>query len=468
MESQGQRGSGSNRRVGRYELGKTLGEGAFSKVKLARNTETGETVAIKILDKGRLLKYKMIAQIKREISTMKQIRHPNVIRMHELSFSFHHSSKENLSGSWDFLWDLSLLLQVMVSKERIYIVMEFVAGGELFDKVARGRLKEAAARRYFQQLINAVDYCHTRGVYHRDLKLENLLLDGSRVLKVADFGLSALPQQLRGDGLLHTMCGTPTYIAPEVISRKGYDGAKADVWSCGVILFVLMAGYMPFHDSNILAMYRKICKADYSCPPCFSTSGKELIKRILDPDPATRISIAEIIENEWFKKDYEPPVFEHADISLDDVDSFFNDSADTRNLVVAPMDPSELITTSRSLNLSSPFQRQMGLDKRETGSASERTASDIMSQIEAAATSLRFHVKKNNLKMTLQGEKTGPKGHLSIAAEIFEVAPSQYTVELRKSGGDALQFHKFYKTISTGLKGVVWRTVDEVKEEGNV
>ncbi|CAI0397524.1 unnamed protein product [Linum tenue] len=456
MESQGQRGSGSNRRVGRYELGKTLGEGAFSKVKLARNTETGETVAIKILDKGRLLKYKMIAQIKREISTMKQIRHPNVIRMHE----------------------------VMVSKERIYIVMEFVAGGELFDKVARGRLKEAAARRYFQQLINAVDYCHTRGVYHRDLKLENLLLDGSRVLKVADFGLSALPQQLRGDGLLHTMCGTPTYIAPEVISRKGYDGAKADVWSCGVILFVLMAGYMPFHDSNILAMYRKICKADYSCPPCFSTSGKELIKRILDPDPATRISIAEIIENEWFKKDYEPPVFEHADISLDDVDSFFNDSAvstffeveidisfngqDTRNLVVAPMDPSELITTSRSLNLSSPFQRQMGLDKRETGSASERTASDIMSQIEAAATSLRFHVKKNNLKMTLQGEKTGPKGHLSIAAEIFEVAPSQYTVELRKSGGDALQFHKFYKTISTGLKGVVWRTVDEVKEEGNV
>ncbi|CAI0544911.1 unnamed protein product [Linum tenue] len=412
----GHGGSGSRTRVGRYELGRTLGEGTFAKVKFARNVENGENVAIKILDKEKVLKHKMIAQIKREIATMKLIRHPNVIRMYE----------------------------VMASKTKIYIVMEFVTGGELFDKIAsRGRLKEDEARKYFQQLINAVDYCHSRGVYHRDLKPENLLLDASGVLKVSDFGLSALPQQVREDGLLHTTCGTPNYVAPEVINNKGYDGAKADLWSCGVILFVLMAGYLPFEDSNLMQLYKK------------------------------RITIAEVIENEWFKKGYKPPVFEQADVSLDDVDSIFNDSARREVGPVGPVAPVtmnafELISTSQGLNLSSLFEKQMGLVKRETRFASKSSANEIMTQIEAAATPLGFDVKKNNFKMKLQGEKTGRKGHLSVATEIFEVAPSLYMVEVRKSGGDTLEFHKFYNNLSTGLKDIVWKTVDEEKEEGNI
>ncbi|RZC71360.1 hypothetical protein C5167_034537, partial [Papaver somniferum] len=123
---------------------------------------------------------------------------------------------------------------------------------------SRGRLKEDEARKYFQQLINAVDYCRSRGVFHRDLKPENLLLDASGGLKVSDFGLSALPQQVREDGLLHTTCGTPNYVAPEVVNSKGYDGAKADLWSCGVILFVLMAGYLPFEEANIMELYKKV------------------------------------------------------------------------------------------------------------------------------------------------------------------------------------------------------------------
>ncbi|CAI0544822.1 unnamed protein product [Linum tenue] len=342
----GHGGSGSRTRVGRYELGRTLGEGTFAKVKFARNVENGENVAIKILDKEKVLKHKMIAQIKREIATMKLIRHPNVIRMYE----------------------------VMASKTKIYIVMEFVTGGELFDKIAsRGRLKEDEARKYFQQLINAVDYCHSRGVYHRDLKPENLLLDASGVLKVSDFGLSALPQQVREDGLLHTTCGTPNYVAPEVINNKGYDGAKADLWSCGVILFVLMAGYLPFEDSNLMQLYKK------------------------------RITIAEVIENEWFKKGYKPPVFEQADVSLDDVDSIFNDSARREVGPVGPVAPVtmnafELISTSQGLNLSSLFEKQMGLVKRETRFASKSSANEIMTQIEAAATPLGFDVKKNNFK----------------------------------------------------------------------
>ncbi|XP_048330841.2 CBL-interacting serine/threonine-protein kinase 23 isoform X3 [Ziziphus jujuba] len=419
-------GGGSRTRVGKYELGRTLGEGNFAKVKFARNVETNDNVAIKILDKDKLLKHKMIGQIKREISTMKLIRHPNVIRMYEAS---------------------------------------------------KGRLKEDEARKYFQQLICAVDYCHSRGVCHRDLKPENLLLDANGTLKVSDFGLSALPQQVREDGLLHTTCGTPNYVAPEVINNKGYDGAKADLWSCGVILFVLMAGYLPFEESNLMALYKKIFKADFTCPPWFSTSAKKLIKRILDPNPETRITIAEVIENEWFKKGYKPPRFEQTDINLDDVDAIFNESVDSRNLVVerreegsvAPvtMNAFELISKSQGLNLSSLFEKQMGLVKRETRFTSKCPANEIISKIEETAAPLGFDVKKNNFKMKLQGEKTGRKGHLSVATEIFEVAPSLYMVELRKSGGDTLEFHKFYKNLSTGLKDIVWKTTDESKEEVN-
>eukprot|EP00262_Sarcandra_glabra_P005632 TRINITY_DN17372_c0_g1_i1.p1 TRINITY_DN17372_c0_g1~~TRINITY_DN17372_c0_g1_i1.p1 ORF type:complete len:444 (+),score=80.00 TRINITY_DN17372_c0_g1_i1:560-1891(+) len=432
---------GGHTRVGKYELGRTLGEGTFAKVKFARNIETGENVAIKILDKEKILKHKMIGQIKREISTMKLIKHPNVIQMHE----------------------------VMASKTKIYIVLEFVTGGELFDKIAsHGRLKEDEARKYFQQLINAVDYCHSRGVFHRDLKPENLLLDASGILKVSDFGLSALPQQVREDGLLHTTCGTPNYVAPEVINNKGYDGAKADLWSCGVILFVLMAGYLPFEESNLMALYKKIFKADFTCPSWFSSSAKKLIKRILDPNPLTRITIPALIENEWFKKGYKPPTFEATNISLDDVDALFNESEEPNNLVVerreakpSLMNAFELISTSQGLNLGTLFEKQMGLIKRETRFASKCPASEIISKIEETATPLGFSVKKNNYKIKLQGEKTGRKGHLAVSTEIFEVAPSLYMVELRKSGGDTLEFHKFYKNLSTGLRDVVWKSNEE-------
>jgi 5'-AMP-activated protein kinase, catalytic alpha subunit len=187
------------------------------------------------------------------------------------------------------------VFEVMASKIKIYFVLEYCKGGELFNRIAKGgKLTEDAAKKYFRQLIGAVDYCHSRGVYHCDLKPENVLLDENENLKVSDFGLSALAESKRQDGLLHTTCGTPAYVAPEVLSRKGYDGAKADAWSCGVILFVLVAGYLPFHDTNLIEMYRKISRAEFRCPRSLSTELKDLPCKILDPDPSTRISISRI------------------------------------------------------------------------------------------------------------------------------------------------------------------------------
>ncbi|XP_048492888.1 CBL-interacting protein kinase 32 isoform X7 [Beta vulgaris subsp. vulgaris] len=372
--------------VGKYELGRTIGEGTFAKVKFARSSQTGDPVAIKILDKEKVLKNKMAEQIRREIATMKRIKHPNVIRLYE----------------------------VMGSKTKIYIVLEYVTGGELFDKIVHhGRMKEDEARKYFQQLINAVDYCHSRGVYHRDLKPENLLLDKTGDLKVSDFGLSAISQQqIQGDGLLHTTCGTPNYVAPEVLDDRGYDGATADLWSCGVILFVLLAGYLPFDDSNLMNLYRKISVAEFTCPPWMSFSVKKFITRILDPNPGTRMTIPEILDDEWFKVDYKPPVFDDEDdTSLDDVYAVFQDSE---------------------------------VSKRETRFTSKCPPSEIIKKIEEAAKPLGYDVHKKNYK-------------------VLQVAPSLHLVEVRKAKGDTLEFHKFYKKLSSSLKDVVWKTEEEMQ-----
>ncbi|KAG6725698.1 hypothetical protein I3842_02G044900 [Carya illinoinensis] len=421
-------------RVGNYELGKTLGEGSFAKVKFATNVNTGDCVAIKILDRNQVLRHKMVEHLKREISIMKLIKHPNVVK----------------------------LFEVMASKSKIYIVLQFVGGGELFDQIAKHRrLKEDEARRYFQQLINAVDYCHSRGVYHRDLKPENLLLDSYGVLKVSDFGLSAISQHVREDGLLHTTCGTPNYVAPEVLNDKGYDGTAFDIWSCGVILFVLMAGYLPFDEPNLAVLYKKICKADFTCPSYFSIGAKKLIKRILDPNPLTRITIPEILEDEWFKKGYKAAYSEEQqNVNLDDVDAVFNDSEEhlvtERKERPVSMNAFELISMSQGFSLENLFEKQTGLVKRETCFTSQHPANEIMSKIEEAAKPLGFNVHKRNYKMKLQGDKTGRKGHLAVATEVFEVAPSLHMVELRKTGGDTLEFHKFYKSFSSGLKDIMW------------
>ncbi|XP_074558458.1 CBL-interacting protein kinase 9-like [Curcuma longa] len=356
------------------------------------------------------------------------------------------------------------LHQVIASKTKIYIVLEFVDGGELYDKIHNGGiLKEDEARRYFHQLIDAVDYCHSRGVYHRDLKPENLLLDSSGVLKVSDFGLSAFAPQIREDGLLHTACGTPNYVAPEVLNDKGYDGTISDVWSCGVILFVLIAGYLPFDDQNITILHKKISKADYSFPAWFSSAAKKLIARILDPNPLTRITIPQILSDEWFKKGYKPPSFEHGeDVSLDDIDAVFNNSEE--HLVTEKkekpesMNAFELISRAQGFNLGNLFEKYMGLVKRETRFTSQRPPDEIISRLEEAAKPLGFNVRKHNYKMKLQGDKSGRKGHLSVATEVFEIAPSLHMVELRKTGGDTLEFHKFYKNFSSGLKDIIWTT----------
>lgn len=429
--------------LGRYEIGKLLGHGTFAKVYLARNIKTNECVAIKVIDKEKILKVGLIAHIKREISILRRVRHPNIVQLYE----------------------------VMATKAKIYFVMEYVKGGELFNKVAKGRLKEEVARKYFQQLISAVAFCHARGVYHRDLKPENILLDEDGNVKVSDFGLSAISEQIKQDGLFHTFCGTPAYVAPEVLGRKGYDGAKVDIWSCGVILFVLMAGYLPFHDQNVMAMYKKIYKGEFRCPRWFSPELARFLTRLLDTNPERRITIPEIMNNRWFKKGFKHVKFYIEDDKLcsinDDVDdkegvdssSELSESESEMEIRRKPpslprpasLNAFDIISFSRSFDLSGLF------DDGEDGGRfiSGAPVPKIISKLEEIAKVVSFAVRTKDCRVSLEGSKEGAKGPLTIAAEIFELTPSLRVVEVKKKAGDRVEYEEFYhKELKPGLQNL--------------
>lgn len=430
----------------KYEIGRLLGQGTFAKVYHARNMKTSENVAVKIIDKEKIMKNGLTSQIKREISVMRLVRHPNVVQLYE----------------------------VMASKTKIYFAMEFVKGGELFNKVSRGRLKEDAARKYFQQLIAAVDFCHSRGVYHRDLKPENLLLDEFGNLKVSDFGLSALLESKRQDGLLHTTCGTPAYVAPEVINKRGYDGEKADIWSCGVILFVLLAGYLPFHDTNLMEMYRKISKGEFKCPQWFPPEVKKLLSRILDPNPITRTTVAKIMENTWFIKGFKQIEIPDIDVDEEDCKQSILDLESDSELSPRPrpkpetldrktysmkptfMNAFDIISLSKGFNLSGLFEKHNS-HHTDTRFTTRKPPALVVSKLEEVAQLESFKVKKKDGIVKLQGSKGGRKGQLAIEAEIFEIAPSCHIVEVKKSAGDTMEYKKFCdQGLKPCLKDIVW------------
>ncbi|KAL8225458.1 hypothetical protein R6Q57_018019 [Mikania cordata] len=423
------------RKVGKYEVGRTIGEGTFAKVKFAQNTETGESVAMKLLDRATIIKHKMIDQIKREISIMKLVRHPNVVRLHE----------------------------VLASRTKIYIILEFITGGELFDKIVHhGRLSEAESRRYFQQLIDGVEYCHSKGVYHRDLKPENLLLDSQGNLKISDFGLSALPAE--GVNILRTTCGTPNYVAPEVLSHKGYNGSLADVWSCGVILYVLLAGYLPFDEMDLTTLYDKA--SDFSCPSWFPVGAKSLIHRILDQNPETRICIEDIKNDEWFKKNYVPArLLEYEDVNLDDVNAVFDDSedegADEQNADedTGPLSLNafDMIILSQGLNLASMFDRGQDSVKHITRFISQKPAKIVLSSMEVVSQSMGFKTHIRNYKMRVEGLSSSKTSHFSVILEVFQVTSSFVMVDIEKATGDGAEYLKFYKNFCTNLEDIIWK-----------
>eukprot|EP00929_Paragymnodinium_shiwhaense_P098576 TRINITY_DN60038_c0_g1_i1.p1 TRINITY_DN60038_c0_g1~~TRINITY_DN60038_c0_g1_i1.p1 ORF type:complete len:504 (+),score=94.67 TRINITY_DN60038_c0_g1_i1:179-1690(+) len=259
--------------IGHYKLSSTLGVGTFGKVKLAEHTITGQKVAVKIINRKKMETMNMHQKIRREINILQFLKHPHVIRLYEL----------------------------VDTPTDIFMIMEYVSGGELFDHIVhRLRLREDEARRFFQQILSGVEHCHQNMVTHRDLKPENLLLDSNLHIKIADFGLS---NAMRDGEFLKTSCGSPNYASPEVVSGKAYVGPEVDIWSCGVVLYALLCGSLPFDDENVPNLFRKIKHGSFTLPGHLSGEAKDLIVQMLVVDPTRRISIGQIRRHSWFVKD---------------------------------------------------------------------------------------------------------------------------------------------------------------------
>ncbi|XP_062218354.1 CBL-interacting serine/threonine-protein kinase 21-like isoform X2 [Phragmites australis] len=418
--------------VGKYRLGRTVGEGTFAKVRLATGTETGGTAAVKIIDKEMVLKNKLMCQVKREISAMKLLNHPNIVKIYE----------------------------VIATKTKICLVMEYVSGGQLSDKLSHlKRLDEREAKRYFHQLIDAVDYCHRVGVYHRDLKPENLLLDNQGNLKVSDFGLCVLTKPGQ---LLSTSCGSPCYMAPEVILHKSYDGAAADVWSCGVILFELLAGYLPFQDRSLTNLYRMISRAQFSFPQWFTPLQKKLISRILNPSPIRRAKISDIFDDEWFQEKYNPSTMTGNDIDhSSDFEEVSSDSdschrtevREAEELMAEPerlINAFRLIATCSDLDLSGLFQEQ------KTKLSSPHPVQETLEKIKIAAQDVSLSVRRMDSSVVkLQDRRLLERSipDLTLLAEVIEVTPVHCVVQVSKSTGDLRTYRKFCRSLSRLLNG---------------
>ncbi|XP_034864897.1 serine/threonine-protein kinase SIK3 isoform X4 [Mirounga leonina] len=266
-------------RIGYYEIDRTIGKGNFAVVKRATHLVTKAKVAIKIIDKTQLDE-ENLKKIFREVQIMKMLCHPHIIRLY----------------------------QVMETERMIYLVTEYASGGEIFDHlVAHGRMAEKEARRKFKQIVAAVYFCHCRNIVHRDLKAENLLLDANLNIKIADFGFSNLftPGQL-----LKTWCGSPPYAAPELFEGKEYDGPKVDIWSLGVVLYVLVCGALPFDGSTLQNLRARVLSGKFRIPFFMSTECEHLIRHMLVLDPNKRLSMEQICKHKWMKLGDADPNFD--------------------------------------------------------------------------------------------------------------------------------------------------------------
>lgn len=418
-----------NKKVGKYELGKTLGSGSFSKVKLGID-DHGKQFAVKMIEKEQLVKEGMEDQLKREISVMKLLNHPHIVKLYD----------------------------VLQTSNHIYLVLELVTGGELFDRLLQAKFfNEDTARRFFQQLVVALHFCHRHGVAHRDLKPENLLVDDRDNIKITDFGLANIQ---RPGALMQTVCGTPNYVAPEVLKEQGYNGLAADVWSAGIMLFVMLSGCLPFDDPVLDKLFEKVQKGQYQMSSKFSPGARDLISQMLVVDPMKRVNIDGVIKHPWFQKNFDRAVFDSLSkassqpVQVSSVDKHAGaakieeDGKETGSPTGgASSDPRvgafELIDqlTLSTMSSLATKQPQVKISTRFIVSLSpDETMKNLIAGLEAAGASA-----KPKTDLDLRGFQTCPKGLLNLVITIVPtLCPDLTIIEIRRGRGDTFDFHAAY------------------------
>ena len=255
--------------LGDYIIKKTIGKGTFSKVKLGIHKETKQKVAIKILEKSAIVEKDDLERIIREMTILNQIDHINVIKVYD----------------------------IYESEDNYLIIMEYCEGGELFNYIVKNqKLSEEETAFFFYQIINGVEYLHSKNIVHRDLKPENLLLCEGNILKIIDFGLS----NFYNGNYLSTPCGSPCYASPEMVSGNKYNGFNIDIWAIGIILFAMLCGYLPFEDDDNDVLFQKILECKLHYPSHLSPLAKDIMKKILVTNPEKRIKIPQIKKHKFY------------------------------------------------------------------------------------------------------------------------------------------------------------------------
>ncbi|CEM11463.1 unnamed protein product [Vitrella brassicaformis CCMP3155] len=276
QQQQQQQGLSCAAALDAYQVGKQVGQGAYAIVRFGVHKASHQKVAVKVYEKYKLLDQQRRKSVRREIRLLQRLCHPSIVRMYE----------------------------AIDTPKQIYIIMEYLGGGSLhaFLKTKAGRrLDETQARGIFLQVCDALRYCHDRSIVHRDIKLENLLMDDEGRVKLIDFGFSTIVAPGRK---LRIFCGTPSYMAPEIVARREYDGFKADVWALGVLLFAMLVGHFPFKGATDKDLYRKIVRGAFYLPDHLSPSVRALLQRVLSLDPNRRPHLGDLTRDPWFHPSY--------------------------------------------------------------------------------------------------------------------------------------------------------------------
>ncbi|KAI7845902.1 hypothetical protein COHA_000635 [Chlorella ohadii] len=434
-----------SKRVGRYYVGRTIGEGTYAKVKYGQHAETGEAVAIKVLDKKQLIRSGMTEQIKREITILKQsdLQSIRVLKggqpepdLPSAAAASHAPAKRLLQIRHPHIVNL---LEVMSSRDTIFMVMELVTGGDLFDRVvAHGPMK---------------------GIYHRDLKPENVLLDSDGHVKLSDFGLGALPRADTQSDLLHTTCGTPNYVA-------------------SVVLYVMLAGCLPFDEDDLPTLFAKVMAAQYEVPPWLSPDAVALLGAMLNPDPTGRPTAEQLWHHPWMRTGLArhsgmslPPlaadtaaaddILAAEDVQPEEIQRSSSAGSASQRRPGTPASPRsdrrinafELIKSG--LDISALFEARDDVVTRHTRFSTKAPLDTVLASIESAAVGSGGRVERQEegrMRLYIPQPRSGT---MQVLVELWEVLPGTHVADLQKVRGNTAQFHAWYADLTHILAAII-------------
>lgn len=415
----------------KYEITGHLGDGAFGAVRIATDTTTGIDYACKIIQIDCMWRSHMMEHVKTEIHSLRSISHPHVVGLQEAFYC--------------------------PDGHQLFLILDLCRGGDIYDLIVPapesdqvgGPLAECSARRYFQQMMSGISHCHALGISHRDIKPENLLLDGNGTLRISDFGLSTFA----ASAPTSTKCGTVHYLAPEVTLSQPYDAIQADIWSSGVLLYVLITACLPFEHENEAELFKLIRSAEFAWPENVKVSegARDLVSRMLDPDPAQRITTSGVLEHPWVRINLDESLFANEVTKPDEAPLSpprLNESFELDTPPLLPVNAFELLNHIGSIHLEglcdahpdpSPIHQFISTSEPK----------DLSRAISEFANTHGFVGHRGELALCLAGKIQGAP--MQFEVEMMLISENLVLTKMSQTLGSARMFQKFYNSLYAAI-----------------